>query len=55
MNKNKMYGIKKIYGDIGWEDFGILRIDFIDFSNDIYYKWSNGKKPKKKISLFIIN
>ena len=48
MNKNKLYGIKKIYGDIDWGGFGILRIDFIDFSNDIYYNWSNGKKPKKK-------
>ena len=48
MNKNKLYGIKKIYGDMSWGEFGILNIDFQGLSNAIYNRWSNGKKPKKR-------
>ena len=39
---------KKIYGNLSWGEFGILKIDFEDFSKAIYDRWSNGKKPKKK-------
>ena len=44
----KMYGIKKIYGNIGWGEFGTLKLDFQDFSNSIYDRWKLGKKPKLK-------
>ena len=43
-----MYGIKKIYGNIGWGEFGLLKLDFQDFSNSIYDEWKLGKKPKLK-------
>ncbi|QPZ53326.1 hypothetical protein HTVC024P_gp06 [Pelagibacter phage HTVC024P] len=48
MAKNKLYGIKKIYGEISWGEFGVFKMDFQDFSNAIYNRWSNGKKPKKR-------
>ena len=48
MKTNKLYGIKKIYGNLCWGDFGVLKMDFQDFSNAIYDRWSIRKKPKKK-------
>ena len=48
MKTNKLYGIKKIYGNLSWGEFGFLKLDFQEFSNAIYDRWSKSKKPKKR-------
>ena len=48
MSLKKLYGIKKIYGNLSWGEFGILKIDFQNFSQLIYDRWACNKKPKKR-------